>query len=506
MISSRQVFYVLVAALIIIGLATAAWRAIDVGVPLWPGTQKPVWLVEARIDFEAHGDAVLASFNIPDDAPGFDLSFEHTASPGYGFGRVEEDGILRGEWSISEADGPQTLYYKIHAIPDGSSYRDGPPAEEPAEPPEPVWSGAEETAAEQVLERAKQASSTPQSLARQLIDEFRGDLDDNASLLLDNYERIEVLERLLHEAGIAARTSLGLKLEDGRRNQPPIPILEVYAGGYWVPFNPETGHQGVEEQVLLWHRGGVSLIDLFGGSGANVTFSMNKQSVPAEQLARMDEEPDLLSVLSVHQLPIEQQTVFKLLLLLPLGALVTVFLRIMVGIRTSGTFMPVLIALAFLQTELLAGLVSFVGIVSLGLLLRSYLSKLNLLLVARISTVIVIVVFLIGLLSLLGYQLGFATGMTLAFFPIIIIAWTIERMSILWEEEGPYEVLVQGSGSLIVALSAYALMSWPLLQHLTFNFPEINLIVVALVMLMGQYTGYRLLELRRFSSFQEAQR
>ena len=37
----------------------------------------------------------------------------------------------------------------------------------------------------------------------------------------------------------------------------------------------------------------------------------------------------------------------------------------------------------------------------------------------------------------------------------IIISWTIERMSILWEEEGPKEVLIQGGGSLLTASLVY---------------------------------------------------
>jgi hypothetical protein len=99
---------------------------------------------------------------------------------------------------------------------------------------------------------------------------------------------------------------------------------------------------------------------------------------------------------------------------------------------------------------------------------------------------------------LVGYQMGLNTGMTITFLPMIIIAWTIERMSILWEEEGPKEVLVQGGGSLLVAVLAYALMQLSLVGHLTFNFPELNLVALALIMLMGQYTGYKLSELRRF--------
>src|SRR5690606_22272412 len=129
---------------------------------------------------------------------------------------------------------------------------------------------------------------------------------------------------------------------------------------------------------------------------------------------------------------------------------------------------------------------------------RTYLSRLNLLLIARIATLVVLVIFIISILSLVGYQMGLNTGMTITFFPMIIIAWTIERMSILWEEEGPREVLIQGGGSLLVAVMAFSLMQLPVVGHLTFNFPEINLVFLALIMLMGQYTGYKISELRRF--------
>jgi hypothetical protein len=46
-------------------------------------------------------------------------------------------------------------------------------------------------------------------------------------------------------------------------------------------------------------------------------------------------------------------------------------------------------------------------------------------------------------------------------------------------------------------------MQWPLLQHLTFNFPELNLVLLALILAMGQYTGYKLSELHRFRAMDE---
>jgi hypothetical protein len=296
---------------------------------------------------------------------------------------------------------------------------------------------------------------------------------------------------------------MGLYLEDARRRQTLTPMVEIYTGERWLLVNPQTGEFGVQPNLLLWHRGGVSVLDVTGGGKSRLAFSMIRQTVPAMQLAQATNGESFFSRLGVHGLPIEEQSMFKFLLLLPLGAAVVVFMRVIIGLQTSGTFMPVLIALAFLQTSLVPGLISFVSVVAIGLALRSYLSRLNLLLVSRIATLIVLVIFLISALSVIGYQMGYSTGMTITFFPMIIIAWTIERMSILWEEEGPQEVLKQGGGSLLVAILAYLLMQTQLLNHLSFNFPELNLVLLSLILAMGQYTGYKLTELRRFRAMDE---
>src|SRR5690606_26745914 len=100
--------------------------------------------------------------------------------------------------------------------------------------------------------------------------------------------------------------------------------------------------------------------------------------------------------------------------------------------------------------------------------------------------------------SVLSFKLGLDQVLTITFFPMIIIAWTIERMSIVWEEDGPREVFKQGFGSLTVAVIAYLFMTNNLIEHLTFNFPEVMLIEFGLILILGQYTGYRLTELKRF--------
>ncbi len=503
--SQKRTFFTILALLALSGIVIAVLRHMTMGTPFLPGQAQSVWLVEARVDFDATGGPVTANFSLPDaQLPGFELFDEQAASPGYGFAILTDNGNRRAEWTKRDAQGEQSLYYSaklVESDQDGGSIAGDSIT---TEKHDANWEEAQELAAREVLDRAREKSSSPESMTRELIKLLNSPASQNTALLrADTTEQAQLLMQLLHREDIATRSVMGLYLEDARRRQTLTPMVEIYTGEKWLLVNPQTGEVGVPPNLLLWHRGGVSVLDVTGGAESRVQFSMIRQTVPATQLAQVKNSDSVFSRLGVQRLPIEEQSMFKLLLLLPLGAAVVVFMRVIIGLKTSGTFMPVLIALAFLQTSLVAGLISFVLIVAIGLALRSYLSSLNLLLVSRIATLIVMVIFLISAFSVIGYQMGYSTGMTITFFPMIIIAWTIERMSILWEEDGPAEVLKQGGGSLLVAVLAYLLMKWPLLEHLTFNFPELNLVLLALILALGQYTGYKLSELWRFRAMDE---
>ena len=68
--------------------------------------------------------------------------------------------------------------------------------------------------------------------------------------------------------------------------------------------------------------------------------------------------PKLLDF-SLFNLPLQTQAVYRILLMVPLGALLLLILRNIIGIKTFGTFMPILIALAFRETQLLWGIILF---------------------------------------------------------------------------------------------------------------------------------------------------
>ncbi|MFP4131218.1 inactive transglutaminase family protein [Thiohalospira sp.] len=495
----RAPFFVVVALLLAAGLGGMAWRALELGVPLGPGEQRAIWEVEAQVRFTATGGPVRASLALPEQQAGFRRISEHTASSGYGLDRTGEGG-RRALWTVREASGEQHLYYSVQLMEAPGAV--DPPVE--AVEPEPVlWEPPNEEAARDLVERARARSAGAASLARQLIAAF-GDADGESQRLLEtSYSRPELLVRLLADAEIGARVVHGLELADGRRRQSLEPWLEVYTEEGPVLFDPESGERGRPDDLLLWERGGEAVLAVEGGEDSRVHFSMLRHREPAARAVRSHLGGEGLLDLTIHALPLEEQALFKTLLLIPVGALVVVILRVLVGVSTSGTFMPVLIALAFMRMSLATGLIAFTLVVATGLLIRGWLSRLNLLLVARVSAVIITVIAIMAVFSVMAWELGLNQAMTITFFPIIILAWTIERMSVLWEEEGGHEVLVQGGGSLLTAVLAYLAMDNPWVRHLTFNFPELQLALLALILLLGSYTGYRLLELRRFRPMTE---
>jgi len=108
------------------------------------------------------------------------------------------------------------------------------------------------------------------------------------------------------------------------------------------------------------------------------------------------------------------------------------------------------------------------------------------------------------IMSVVSYRMGVSGGLQITLFPMIILAWTLERMSIIWEEEGKRSALIQVGGSVFVAVLAYFLMSIPQLQYWAFYFPELLLVLLAGILIIGRYTGYRFSELIRFKSFPHA--
>ena len=479
-------------------------KVTQLGLPLEPQKTRQAWTIDAEISFTAKGRSAKLAFYIPRQPPGFELLDENFVSSNYGLA-LDDDGLNRkANWAVRRVKGQQSLYYRMEVTPskDFQYTRTAPPIRYPDIPDYDLML---KPAIMAVLEHARQSSADTFTFTRALLRHLNHQSDDaNVALLKKQastpVEWTRLLQNILAGARIPTRILYVLPLVDGSRHATLQPRLEVFNGNEWQAFNPSSDQPGLEANVLLWRTGDDPLVIVEGGSPAEVSFSMVKQSKSMVVLAEKHAAQfhSTLMEFSMFSMPVQTQSVFRVLLLLPLGALIVVVLRNLVGFSTFGIFMPILIALSFRESTFIQGVLLYALLIALGLGMRFYLEKLQLLLVPRIAAVLVIVLITMTMLSLLFHKLDIHQGLSLALFPIVIISMTIEHMSVVWEEHGPLEALLQLVGSFFAASLGYFFMQQELTIHLMFIFPELSLIILALILLIGRYRGYRLTELWRF--------
>ncbi len=500
---------VAVAFLILLGGGVASYKSLRLGVPFWKGELVHDWQIEARVSFVATGKRVKARLSLPTAAVE-QKSGQESGSLGYHYHIERNLGEYTAVWSAEAREDSQALYFRVR-LPEGPSSGSQPI---PAEAPDTggaVLSGAYGEAADAIVKRAKAESADPDALFVSLFNQIRGGETSQEFLLVKRHYEKEYKTNamilmgidLMEMAGVPARLAYGVRLEEDNGSQSPMPLVEYCDGAYWKvrdPLEPSSVLDG--RNVFVWHRGGGPLLDVTGGENSKVVFTVVKDRVPLASLTELQDSPLIVS--TILGLPLSERNVFRYIVLIPLGAFVVVLLRNIVGIPTLGTFMPVLIALALLQIPIGRGLVMFVILIGVGVWLRFLLSRLNLLVVPRVAACVVIVTMLMMIMSVVSHRLGMSGGVEITLFPMIILAWTIERMSIIWEEEGKHNALIQVGGSLLVAVLAYLFMKIGQIQYWAFYFPELLLVLLAGILMIGRYTGYRLSELFRFKTFADS--
>jgi hypothetical protein len=500
---NKSHLYWLTGILTAIGISIFLYKILILNFPVTPDRLASAWRIEARIDFTARGAPVLGEFLVPRSTSARPVFNESMVAGGYGVSQ-RSVGDNRAEiFSIRRASGPQTLFYR--AIIELTSASD-PPRESTAPPLDRMpMSDAELAAAGALLAKVRPRAAGIPTMMGLLINALRqAQPGDEATLLLGNSRStrriVDTAVKVLRYEGIPARRVNGLPLTEDRRETPITHWIEVYIDDRWQPFQATDGAPGAPARHMAWWRGEQSALTLTGADRPRLTFSASTahQFALRSALTRGREAGATLVEFSLFGLPIQTQQVYRILLVVPVGILLLVLLRNVVGLKTFGTFMPVLIAMAFRETNLLWGVVLFSIVVFLGMSVRFYLEHLKLLLVPRLAAVVIVVIGVMALMSTVSFKLGFMGGLSVALFPIVILTMTIERMTVVWDERGPRESLTQAAGSLIVAILCYLLMNAEIVEHLSFVFPELLLLVLAGTLLLGRYTGYRLTELSRF--------
>jgi len=496
---------VLIAILVSLGVAITAYQIFVLGIPVTEAETDNVWNIDAKVDFQASPrNPVKVQMFVPPLGQDFVSLNESFISNNYGVSVNNVDGNRRVTWSARRASGPQTLYYRMVLTQrystekpkeEGPIYREGLPL-----------AGPEQIAAEALLAPIRQHSADVETFISETIKRVNNLNDDNVKLLLAGDTSVEkrasVIDLLLSIAHVPLEQVHTIRLAENLAQAPEL-WLRSFNGENWLYFNPDNGQQGLPRDRLIWWLGDSPLLSVEGGKQAQVSFTLNTSELNAIRLAKQSDASANSGFLeySLYGLPLQTQQTYQIMIMIPIGVLVILILRNLGGLQTLGTFTPVLIALAFRETQLGFGIMLFTIITALGLSLRSYLEHLKLQMLPRLSVVLTFVVVLIAVISLFSHKLGLERGLSVALFPMVILTMTIERLSITWEERGGSHAFKVAVGTLVAATLAHLLMSIPQLTYFIFTFPAVLLILVGFMLAMGRYRGYRLTELFRFKAF-----
>lgn len=193
--------------------------------------------------------------------------------------------------------------------------------------------------------------------------------------------------------------------------------------------------------------------------------------------------------------------IIVLLLLFPLIASIIAASRHIIGLRGFGIYIPAVLSVAFVSTEIVTGIIIFVAVLFGASITRALVKKLNFPYLPRTAMILWGVSIFILLLLILSSKLTIFQLLTISIFPILIIIILTENFMNSQLFNSQKEALKIALETLLIAIICSLIISQEQIQRFVLLRPELTLLGTAVLnYLIGKYTGLRLLEFLRFSS------
>jgi len=188
-----------------------------------------------------------------------------------------------------------------------------------------------------------------------------------------------------------------------------------------------------------------------------------------------------------------------LLLLLPLVATLVSFLHYVVGLSGYGIFMPTMIAVAFLATGILGGLILFSLILLISLASNVLLRKLKIhFWPARSISLMFISIGTFGLM-VMSSNIAWIDISNISIFPILFMILLTEEFTRTQLAKSKKEAKKMTIGTMILAIIGAMTMNFGFVQKIVLEYPDgIIALVLVVNLLIGNYTGIRWSEIGRF--------
>ncbi len=194
---------------------------------------------------------------------------------------------------------------------------------------------------------------------------------------------------------------------------------------------------------------------------------------------------------------VPSQTVI-LLLVLPVIAMILTFLKQVVGITTLGLYTPSIIALSFLALGWPVGVLFLVFIIITGYGARTLVRRLRLLYIPKVAIVLTVVSLTLLLLmgcSALFFNITFSRE---TIFILLIMSTLAESFLNIKTEQGWMNAAIGVGETILASLLCVFIVQWSLFQALMLAYPELIILTVIVDILLGKWTGLRLVEYVRF--------
>lgn len=266
--------------------------------------------------------------------------------------------------------------------------------------------------------------------------------------------------------------------------------VEIQINDTWVPFDPLNGYfASLPAHYLKLYEGDNFLITRSPG----ITFDY-QYKIQEERNNKFFKWAivDLWAMGSEQHIPLDM---LRVILLLPLGALLIGILKNVVGFKTIGVFLPVLISIALIETGIGTGLTLFTVIVLLVAALNYPLTQWGVQHTAKLTLMMSAVVLLV--LALTQILPASSTSAPL-FFPFIILTLVSEKVARTIDEDGLRTALDMYLQTLLVTIIIYFVLNAKVIQNFMITFPEVLISFAGINLMLGKWIGFRVLEYPRF--------
>jgi len=505
------------AALFLLGGSIFLYKHVSLGMALWPDPSARVWRIDFGMTVRGDGRPAQIELAIPESDERQNVLDEESIDDGLALRIVDDEKGRRAIWS-GRIDGTRHLAYgvRIH-IPRAEVEIDAervglvpaPRGRRPAPKPSPEVQSLLKELGMADGEDPEAIIASSFSFVVHDIETAANGSDDPRIVLRtregSNEGKTRLLLDLLRGAGVESRLASGVRLRS--RGQSWIErFVEAAADGRAVPLIVSSERPNdFPANFLLLKRGEGEVLQTQGLQASSFDVSVLRETLPPDEMAAfVAPHNPFWRAISLYRLPIETRRILSILLVIPLAALVAAGYRNLVGVRTFGTFMPLLLALSLYETNVVIGVLLVAVCLAVGVFGRLLLDRLRLLFVPRICLLLSLVILTVTSLAQIGYAWGGRELMGGLLFPIVILAMLIERISVNTMEEGMRSTAQLLIGSFGLSALVYPLFRSAGLGHLFLGFPELIFCVMACLVLMGGYTGYRVAELVRFRSLLDA--